>query len=159
MDGLLFERKITKKILLQIVKKSNMPIKYVVDEMATRSGHVVLRLPPYYCVLNPIEMMWSTLKRGVKKNNTSPNFSASVVELIRKQVNNMKSDGWKNCVRHVIEVEEHYLSPNVQNFIINVNNDSDSEDEQIHQSDLDEDDYYVGFLEKKIKIIKQHFEI
>ena len=48
----------------------------------------------------------------------------------------MKSDEWKNCLRQVIE----YLSPNIQNFIINVNNGSDSEDEQIHQSDLDEDE-------------------
>ena len=73
-----------------------MPIKYVLDEIAARSSHVILRLPPYYCELNPNEMVWSTLKRSVRKNNTSPNLSASVVDLIREQVNDMKSDGLKN---------------------------------------------------------------
>ncbi|KAJ4441671.1 hypothetical protein ANN_11529, partial [Periplaneta americana] len=32
-------------------------------------GHVVLRLPPYHCILNPIEMIWSEVKRKVASKN------------------------------------------------------------------------------------------
>jgi hypothetical protein len=31
--------------------------KYAVDEMAKAHGHTVLRLPPYHCVFNPIELL------------------------------------------------------------------------------------------------------
>ena len=30
---------------------------YFVDELAKVHGHTVLRLPPYHCILNPIEML------------------------------------------------------------------------------------------------------
>ena len=33
--------------------------KYKVDEMAREAGHDVLRLPPYHCEFNPIELVWS----------------------------------------------------------------------------------------------------
>ena len=74
------ERKWLDPWICSSIEKWNMPIQYVVDEVAARSGHVVLQLPPYYCVLNPIEMVWSTLKKGITKNNSSPNFSANVVD-------------------------------------------------------------------------------
>lgn len=33
------------------------------DEMAVEHGHRVLRLPPYHCHFNPIELVWSECKR------------------------------------------------------------------------------------------------
>ncbi|GFW44305.1 DDE_3 domain-containing protein [Trichonephila clavipes] len=32
---------------------------YRVEEIAEKFGHKILRLPPYHCELNPIEMIWS----------------------------------------------------------------------------------------------------
>jgi transposase len=55
-------QKNTKKDLLEILKNHDIPQQYVVDETAKEKGHTVLRLPPYYCVLNPIELIWSSLK-------------------------------------------------------------------------------------------------
>ncbi|CAO4362688.1 unnamed protein product [Caenorhabditis nigoni] len=37
--------------------------KYFVDEMAKKCAIQVIRLPPYHCFLNPIEMFWSQLKQ------------------------------------------------------------------------------------------------
>jgi uncharacterized ubiquitin-like protein YukD len=125
--------KTTKKELIKIINQSaNISVKYVCDTMAERNGHRVLRLPSYYCVLNPIEMMWSTLKRAIRRHNTSPNLSAGVVDLIRNEVQNVKCNAWKNCVQHVIEVENHYVSPNTKDFIITSDTDSelDSENEE-----------------------------
>lgn len=57
-------------VLLQIINENLPPIewkkKYAVDEMVASYGHVLLRLPPYHCVLNPIKMVWSQIKRKVE---------------------------------------------------------------------------------------------
>ena len=34
----------------------------VVDEIAVKAGHTVIRLPPYHCKLNPIELAWAAKK-------------------------------------------------------------------------------------------------
>ena len=44
--------------------------KYFVDELARERGHVVVRLPPYHCIFNPIEMLWAYQKHLVRYNNT-----------------------------------------------------------------------------------------
>jgi transposase len=61
--------KATKADLLKIIADSevNKEKKYYVDTIAQQNGHVVLRLPPYYCVLNPIELVWSQFKAWRKK--------------------------------------------------------------------------------------------
>ncbi|XP_042150266.1 uncharacterized protein LOC121838232 [Ixodes scapularis] len=47
-----------KKDLLSIVATvKDRYTKYKVDVMATDAGHTVLRLPPYHCELNPIELI------------------------------------------------------------------------------------------------------
>jgi len=47
------------KIVRQIKHKYDL---YVVDEEAKKQNKIVLRLPPYHCELNPIEMAWSNVK-------------------------------------------------------------------------------------------------
>ncbi|VVC35222.1 Hypothetical protein CINCED_3A006178, partial [Cinara cedri] len=56
--------------LLEMVKRIK-PLynKYVVDEMVLQHNKTILRLPPYHCELNPIELAWSVVKRHVKSNN------------------------------------------------------------------------------------------
>ena len=46
-----------KAAMLQIIRNTNINKTYIVDEVATSYGHEVLRLPPYHCVLNPIELV------------------------------------------------------------------------------------------------------
>ena len=43
----------------------------VVDEIAMRAGHTVIRLPPYHCELSPIELAWAAEKNFVAKENSS----------------------------------------------------------------------------------------
>ncbi|KAJ8912219.1 hypothetical protein NQ315_009043 [Exocentrus adspersus] len=35
---------------------------YVTDEMAQNDNKIVLRLPPYHCELNPVELIWAQIK-------------------------------------------------------------------------------------------------
>ncbi|VDH88880.1 Hypothetical predicted protein [Mytilus galloprovincialis] len=62
-----YDPKMKKTGLLDLVNQHKPQKKYVIDELAKAHGHVVLRLPPYHCELNPIEMVWSDLKGFVAR--------------------------------------------------------------------------------------------
>jgi len=57
----------TKPKLLEIIKSHNFKKEYVVDEIAEKYGHNVLRLPPYFCIFNPIKIIWSIIKGYLRK--------------------------------------------------------------------------------------------
>lgn len=130
--------------LLEIVRKSNFKKKYVIDEIAKENGHTVLRLPPYFCIFNPIELIWGLLKRAIRRNNVFPKFDSKVIDLIRLQVDKITTENWKNCIEKVIRTENEYtllgqfLNENGQRFIINVGSeDSDSEGDSERDSESD----------------------
>jgi transposase len=120
----------TKSVLLQTIQNSDIDKtkSYAVDNMAKSLGHTIERLPPYYCVLNPIELVWSQLKHRVRKENKTPTSHSSVVDLVRNVVSGMNSDLFVNCVRHVKSVEDGFVSnSDFPTFIININDGSDDE--------------------------------
>ena len=57
--------------LLALVKQYKSDPRYRIDQVTREAGHTVLRLPPYHCDLNPIELIWSHLKRYVAANNVT----------------------------------------------------------------------------------------
>ena len=40
--------------------------KYAIDELVKTHNRTILRLPPYHCKLNPIELAWSSVKITLK---------------------------------------------------------------------------------------------
>ena len=64
--GIQFPERALKAELLSLIRLSNPKPKYVVDEIAKTFGHEVVRLPPYHCELNPIELCWSQVKYYIK---------------------------------------------------------------------------------------------
>jgi hypothetical protein len=66
------------------------------------------------CSIQLNYVVWSSLKRGIRKNNASPNLNARVIDLVRIAVDQQL---WQNCVRHVINIEDFYGSANLPNFI------------------------------------------
>ncbi|XP_026831028.1 uncharacterized protein LOC105284771 [Ooceraea biroi] len=79
--------------------------KYVVDELAQHDNKTVLRLPPYHCELNPIEMVWSMVKGYVKSNNST--FKLKDVKLLLEQgIEWVTADHWRNFIRHVKNEEK-----------------------------------------------------
>ena len=80
----------TKNDLLDITKGLDIPQQFRVDEIAKSSGYDALPLTLYFCVLNSVELIWSSLKRAVRKKNTFPNLSVAVIDLIRQEVNNIR---------------------------------------------------------------------
>lgn len=57
--------------------------KKVIDEMAKEKNIIVLRLPPYHCELNPIEMIWAQLKSYVARNNKT--FKMAEIKLLLEE--------------------------------------------------------------------------
>ncbi len=55
--------------------------------MIRKAGHIPLRLLPYYCELNPIELIWAQLKKIISKynfNNNSIEFSKLISNALKK---------------------------------------------------------------------------
>ncbi|KAK3909641.1 Protein FAM243B [Frankliniella fusca] len=99
---------------------------YVVDELVAAQGHVVVRLPPCHCELNPIERAWSSLKRKVRRRNTNPKLGASVVALIRQMERRVTPANWRNWCRKVRALEDAYrVAPNHEPVIADLAEDSD----------------------------------
>lgn len=121
-----------KSVLLSKIKSANIKTTYVVDDIAEGLGHEVLRLPPYHCILNPIEMIWSVVKSKVRKNNLTPSLSASVCAALRQSVDNVSAEVWNRCVNHTIKTEGEYIRRDLQNdseqFVINLQESEEEED-------------------------------
>ena len=65
--------------------------KYVIDEYEKSTGRKLLRLPPYHCDLNPIELAWAVVKGHVKANNTTFHL-ADVKQLLIQGVEKAASE-------------------------------------------------------------------
>lgn len=120
-----------KRELLNIVKQHRERYESrVVDEMAKAKNKNVLRLPPYHCELNPIELIWAQVKGTVAAENTTYKM-AELKKLLNNAIQSINAQKWQNCIKHVQEVIEpkmNAMDRNVElmteNFIINVGNDS-----------------------------------
>ncbi|KAJ8912064.1 hypothetical protein NQ315_016753 [Exocentrus adspersus] len=67
-----FEEGMVRRQLLDIIRQHKERYNlYVTDEMAKKDDKIVLRLPPYHCELNPIEMIWAQVKNDVAARNTT----------------------------------------------------------------------------------------
>lgn len=90
------------KIVREIKHKYNL---YVVDEEAKKQNKIVLRLPPYHCELNPIELAWSVVKQHVKANNTTFKIN-DVRQLLNDGIQKVTPEMWSNFVSHTIKEED-----------------------------------------------------
>lgn len=78
---------------------------YVTDEMARSNNKIVMRLPPYHCELNRIELIWAQIKITVASKNCTFKL-VEVKKLLLEAVENVTNIQWKNCVEHIIKEEE-----------------------------------------------------
>ena len=140
--GVKTEQKMTKKQLYEIVKlrKEKHVKQFQIDQILHAHEHTVLRLPPYHCDLNPIELIWADVKRFVSENNTT--FKKNDVRvLIGDAFSAIDQKKWMNACGHVESIERQYFrTDNVQfvpitPIIINIEDSSDDEDSSESDSD------------------------
>lgn len=127
---------------------ANSPIekRYKIDEILKSSGHSVLRLPPYMCDLNPIELGWAQIKKYIRERNTTGELSLKrLLELTKEAVNAVSRSHWAGFLKHTQTVEEEYWTKDgimedaVDSLIIPLG-DLDDSDSSCGDSIDDEDD-------------------
>lgn len=64
-NNISFPQKATKAKLVEILRRHKPESIYEIDTILSTHGHKVIRLPPYHCDMNPIEMIWGILKSKV----------------------------------------------------------------------------------------------
>lgn len=90
--------------LLAISKKMRPQCKsYVIDNLV--NGHTVLRLPPYHCEFNFIELAWAMVKGYVKQKNTTFKIN-DVRQLLITAIERVTPQNWQNFIKQVIEEED-----------------------------------------------------
>lgn len=138
----------TKPELLQKVAPFKTQTKvYELDTIANEMGHTVIRLPPYHCQYNPIEMIWAKVKTEVAEKNKT--FKIKDVEkLTHDSIDNVSKEDWISRVNHAERLQEEDFvkecvrSDVLENITVNLAEDSDSEfDSDLeHNSESDGDD-------------------
>lgn len=142
--GVPFPGDLRKPELYQLVKMHKPPLpKYVIDAKAAEIGFNVIRLPPYHCQHNPIEMVWSYLKAYVKERNKT--FKMKDVEKhFLEAVSTVTPEMWVKYVNHAKKLmDEDWSSEglndrSVQELIINLCL-GDSDEDSDFDEDTDED--------------------
>jgi transposase len=107
----------------------------VVDEIAKSGNKTVLRIPPYHCELNAIELVWAQIKGYVAARNKAFRMR-EVKELLEEAVRKVSTDDWDNCVRHMIQKVENemwkldnIIEESEERLVIDLNEDSFSSSE------------------------------
>lgn len=140
-----FDDTFKKAELLQLINlnKPQYP-KYVIDELAREKGHVIIRLPPYHCHFNPIELVWAQVKGHVARENKKFNLT-EITRLTDEGLELVTADEWKKVVAHTKKVieeawnQEGLMEDAVERLIItNAGGDSSSDDD--YDSTLEDDD-------------------
>jgi len=108
--------------------------RYELDEIALEMGHEVIRLPPYHCQYNPIELIWAQVKGEIANKNNS--FKITDVEnLANIAIESVTVDNWKRCVDHFERLQEEdfikegFRDQILEPIVLTINPDDSSESE------------------------------
>ena len=99
--GINFPYEIVLHILSQVrtLKQKNNYFK--VEEIAKANDVTILRLPPWNCELNPIELCWNDVKREVKEKNINLNTQQLQDLTINVLTNYRNNTQWPSHLEHV----------------------------------------------------------
>lgn len=130
-----FDPNSLKPKLYEIIKNNKKRhVTYKFDNLLRSHGHTVLRLPPYHPDLNPIELIWATVKHNVGARNVT--FKLDDARMIaEEEFSKITPEDWKKRCDHVIKVEDKYMEhevfvdnlSEVEPLIINLQDSSDSD--------------------------------
>ncbi|XP_077521363.1 uncharacterized protein LOC144132658 [Amblyomma americanum] len=125
------ERMIKKQLLELVASVKSRFLSYIVDNAAVSTGCIVLRLPPYHCEFNPIELVWAKVKNGIAADNRD--FKLSTVDaILREKIKHAAAEDWAKSIQHVMDLEAKFRldtsgSEHIQPIIIQLGEDDTEE--------------------------------
>jgi transposase len=100
---------------------------YHIDMLFAAHCHTVIRLPPYMCDLNPIELAWHRIKDYVRSHYTAGDMSLTrLQELVQEAIKGVTKEDWADYCRCVTNIENSCLEKDavmedvIDNFIISL---------------------------------------
>ncbi|KAL1502818.1 hypothetical protein ABEB36_007908 [Hypothenemus hampei] len=129
------DNNLLKPELLQLAKMNRKENVYAIDELIRAHGHEVLRLPPYHCTFNAIELIWAQTKSYYNKHIGRNGYSdGEVIRMWEEALEQCSVEVWENCVRHTEKIiedwyirEQALVNIEIEPIIINADENSDSE--------------------------------
>jgi len=95
-----------KEELVEILSKYAPEPTYLIDEVAKKQGHEVVRTPPYHPELQPIEVCWGVVKNEVGRNC---DFTMKNLEMqLEKAFDKVTENTCKKIIKKVREVEDKF---------------------------------------------------
>ena len=91
--------------LYGLIKNNKSEKKYFVDELIQSHGHLVLRLPPYHCDLNPIELLLGIIKNCVASKNSTFKL-ADMKKLTEQAIGDITLETIKSTFQHTVKIEK-----------------------------------------------------
>ncbi|RVE45034.1 hypothetical protein evm_010313 [Chilo suppressalis] len=109
---------------------------YAIDQLAEEHGHKVIRLPPYHCQYNAIELIWAQVKGYAARHNTKPPFSVKKMEgLLKEACAQVTQENWSKVVEKTKKIIMDDFDRDVKfddfmdnQLVINLNDDDDEDD-------------------------------
>lgn len=131
--------------LLEIVRQAKpQKIGYATDELIYKMGHSVLRLPPYHCQFNAIELIWAQCKTFYDKNIGQNGYTEeAVLNTWKDALNSVSVQNWVDCIKHTENIisknweQQKIMDCQISPIIINLSEDFSSEEDN-YSSDTDE---------------------
>ncbi|KAH0808663.1 hypothetical protein GEV33_014128 [Tenebrio molitor] len=121
-----------KDTLLKLCRQNYKSPVYVVDRVIHEAGHKPLRLPPYHCIFNPIEMVWSQTKQTYDSEvlkNKNP------ILAWRTALEGVSAEQWTHYIGHTNKIIRQYFEKevytSVEELVINVDIESDDSDSDL----------------------------
>lgn len=145
--GIVFNADSLKPELYHLIKvnKDHQYKTFSIDRILAEHNHNVLRLPPHHLDLNPIQMVWSTIKQYVAGKNGKWNVNP-IVELIKEKVASMEAQEWVMLCKKVKDIEEEYTKNDhiidrlTEEVIIHADTANDSSDSEITDGIISDDE-------------------
>lgn len=128
------DRDLKKDLWAKIEERARNRKQYITDELAKAKGHIVLHSPVAHCELNPIEVVWSNVKRYLKDHNQTYKL-ADLEKLVPDAFQSVTQETWANHCQHVEKEEERFWDLDglqedlVEQFIIELGVDEEEDDE------------------------------
>ena len=124
-----------KSEVYELVKNNNPEPEYICDRMVLEQGFVVVRLPPYHGIFNPIELIWAWIKGKMAKEKRTFKI-ADVMTLTNEAISAVTADHWRSaCLRCKKLVDEFWKTDSLQEEAVgqlvielNGNDDDDNDD-------------------------------